>query len=343
LKRNAARLAPLLLAAIVAAVWVWFYGKTSLVAWNYPVSYAGDALETFARIKAAAEGDWLPFQTHLITRLGAPFGANWNTYAVADLPLFAVLGGLSRYLGMFATANLALLGAHLAAALAFYGVARLLRARIEWALAGAALYACSNYFFFRSFAHFSLVLAWTVPLALLATWLVAGGQRLLARHRWLIFGTAIALGMGSPYYLFAFLQLMALAWLWQVLGTRRRENLVVGAEAIGLALAVFVVLNAPQWLARLRDQQLDPIVRDYRGTELYALKPLEMLVPPAGHRADWLAMFGRRYERWSFGRIEGYSPYLGLVGIASVALGRGQRHRHLIPQARRQHERRSRD
>ena len=320
MKSAAARFAPFLLAALVGAVWLWFYDKTSVAAWSYPVAYSGDALETFSRIKAAAEGDWLPFQTHLIQRLGAPFGANWNTYAEADLPLFAVLGWLSRYCGMFVTANLALLLAHIGAALAFYGVARLFRAREEWAFTGAALYACSNYFFFRSFAHFSLVLAWTVPLALVSTWLVASGRRLLARHRWLCLGTAVALGMGSPYYLFAYLQLMALAWLWQALGARRRDNLIMGAEALGVALAVFAVLNAPQWIARSRDRQIDPIVRDYRGTELYALKPLEMLVPPREHRADWLAMFGRRYERWSFGRIEGYSPYLGIAGIASLAL-----------------------
>jgi len=134
-------------------VWLWFYDKATLSSWSLPVSYSGDSLEAFARIKAAAEGDWLPFQTHLITRLGAPFGANWNTYAEADLPLFALLGWLSRHLGLFETANLALLLAHVGAALAFYGVARIFRARIEWAAAGAALYACSNYFFFRSFAH----------------------------------------------------------------------------------------------------------------------------------------------------------------------------------------------
>lgn len=320
LKNAAARFTPLLLAVLVAAVWVWFYAKTTASSWQYPVSFNGDSLETFARIKAASEGDWLPFQAHVIQRLGAPFGANWNTYAEADLPLFAGMGWLSRHLGMFETANLALLLAHLAAALSFYAAARLLRTRLEWAAAGAALFACSNYFFFRSFAHFSLVLAWTVPFALVTTWLVAGGRALLRRHRWLCLGTAVALGMGSPYYLFAYLQLMALALGWQVLGERRRENLVLGGATIAIALGVFGALNAPQWIARGADRQLDPIVRDYRGTELYALKPLEMLVPPREHRADWLAMFGRRYDRWSFGRIEGYSPYLGLVGIGAAAL-----------------------
>ncbi len=320
LKSAAARLAPLGLAALVAAVWVWFYSKTSVSAWHFPVSFAGDSLETFARIKAASEGDWLPFQPHLIQRLGAPFGANWNTYAETDLPIFAVMGWVSRYLGMFETANLALLFAHMGAALAFFSAARVMRARVEWAVAGATLFACSNYFFFRSFAHFSLVLAWTVPLALVSTWLVAGSHRLLQHHRWLCLGTAMALGMGSPYYLFAYLQLMALALLWQSLATRRKENLIMGVETIAVALAFFCVLNAPQWLERSTDRQLDPIVRDYRGTELYALKPLEMLVPPRDHRADWLAMFGRRYDRWSFGRAESYSPYLGLMGIAAVGL-----------------------
>lgn len=321
MKSIAARFAPLLLlVTLVAGVWAWFYGKTTVAAWSYPVSYSGDSLEAFARIKAAAEGDWLPFQTHQIQRLGAPFGANWNTYAEADIPLFAALGWLSLRFGMFETVNFALLLAHLAAALAFYGAARLLRARLEWAVAGAVLFACSNYLFFRSFAHFSLVLAWTVPLALVTTWLVAGSSRLLVQHRWLCLGTAMALGTGSPYYLFAYLQLMGLAVLWQLLGARRRENLLLGLQAIAVALAVFALPNARQWIARQGDRQLDPIVRDYRGTEMYALKPLEMIVPPREHRSDALAMFGRRYERWSFGRIEGYSPYLGLAGIASLAL-----------------------
>ncbi len=320
MKSAAARFAPFLLVALVAAIWLWFYAKLTPSAWSYPVSYSGDALEVFARIKMAAEGDWLPFRDHYIQRLGAPFGANWNTYAEADLPLFAVLGLLSRWFGVFETANVALLLAHLGAALAFYACARLLRARVEWALVGAAFYATSNYLFVRSISHFSLVLAWTVPLALTTTWLVGSGRGLLARHRWLCLGTAAALGMGSPYYLFAYLQLMALAVLWQWLGIRRRQNMAMGLIAIGTALAVFVIVSAPQWLARRDDQQLDPIVRDYRGTELYALKPLEMLVPPRVHRVDWLAMFGRRYERWSFGRIEGDSPYLGLAGIISLAL-----------------------
>lgn len=291
-----------------------------MTAWQEPVVYSGDAFETFVRIKAASEGDWLPFRSNVIRNLGAPWGANWNTYAEADKPLFAVLGWLSRHLGLFLTANLALLFAHLGAAFAFYGCARILRVRWEWALAGAVLYACSNYTFYRSLPHFGLVLNWTVPLALVTTWLVAGSRVLLMRYRWLCLGTAAALGMGSPYYLFAYLQLMALALLWQVLGARRRQNLLQGAASIGVALGVFAVINLPQWIARSRDRQLDPIVRDYRGTEAYALKPLEMFVPPREHRADALAMYGRRYDRWSYGRIEDRSSYLGLAGIISLVL-----------------------
>ena len=309
-----------MLATLVALVWIWFYGKTSMTAWQEPVVYSGDALETLARIKAAAEGDWLPFWSNVIQNLGEPWGANWNTYAEADKPLFALLGWLSRYLGLSLTANLALLFAHLGAAFAFYGGARILRVRGEWALAGAVLYACSNYTFYRGLPHFGLALNWTVPLALVTTWLVAGSHVLLRRYRWLGFGTAAALGMGSPYYLFAYLQLMVLALLWQVLGERRRANLLQGAISIGVALGVFAVLNLPQALARSRDKQLDPIVRDYRGTETYALKPLEMFVPPRDHRADALAMYGRRYDRWSFGRIEDRSSYLGLAGITSLVL-----------------------
>jgi phosphoglycerol transferase len=61
-------------------------------------------------------------------------------------------------------------------------------------------------------------------------------------------------------------------------------------------------------------------VRNYGGTERYALKPLELLLPPASHRWDALAFFGHRYERWSEWRGgEAFAPYLGIVGIVALA------------------------
>ena len=55
-----------------------------------------------------------------------------------------------RAIGLFAASNLVLLLAHVLAACSFYGVARYFRARPEWALAGACVFAFSPYLFYRS-------------------------------------------------------------------------------------------------------------------------------------------------------------------------------------------------
>ena len=60
------------------------------------------------------------------------------------------------------------------------------------------------------------------------------------------------------------------------------------------------------------------LARNYGGTERYALKPMEMFIPPQFHRLDLLAFFGHRYSRWSEWRGEAYLPYLGIVGIAGL-------------------------
>jgi len=60
------------------------------------------------------------------------------------------------------------------------------------------------------------------------------------------------------------------------------------------------------------------LARNYAGTEMYALKPVEMFIPPAYHHSNGLAFFGHRYARWSSWRGEVFLPYLGLVGIVGI-------------------------
>ena len=114
-----------LLALVTTLVWTAHYDRWTLASWSMPTDYRGDSLEIFARIQAAAEGNTLPLQPQVISRLGAHFGANWSAYTTSHLPLVCALGWLARSVGVFAAANLALLLATVSAALAFYGCARL--------------------------------------------------------------------------------------------------------------------------------------------------------------------------------------------------------------------------
>lgn len=291
-----------------------------MASWHLPTSYAGDANETLARLQAASEGDIWPLKSQVITRLGAPFGAYWNGYPTPDKLLMVALGGLVRLIGLFAAANAGLLLAQVSAALSFYLVARWLRSRWEWALAGALMFAYTYSTFHRGLAHFSLVFNWTVPLGLLAVWLVAGSRRLEWSRPGALgcLGAAVALGAHNPYNLFFWLQLMGWALVAQWFGRRRRPNLQIGLAALGLGLTVFVVMHLETWVYVDEPEGSPLLVRNYGGTERFALKPVELFIPPQSHRWEPLAFLGNRYARWSDWRGEEFQPYLGLVGIAGL-------------------------
>lgn len=310
-----------LLALAVTLVWCAHYQRWTAESWAIPTDYRGDTLEILARIAAAAEGDTIPLQAQVISRLGAPFGANWSAYPSSDMLLVLLIGQVAKVTGVFAAANLALLLATVTAALSFYGCARWLRARWEWAFAGAMLFAFTFQTFHRGLPHLFLVFSWTVPPALLACGLVAASRRLRFASAGGAFcvATGVLIGIGNPYVLFLFLQLLGWALVAQWLGPRRRENLLTGGTALGAAILAFLVMESHLWLHTPDTAAASPLVRNYGSTERYALKPLELFLPPSGHRWDALAFFGSRYERWSDWRTgEAFAPYLGLVGIAGL-------------------------
>ncbi len=312
------RVALLVLAAGV--IWCAHHGKWTWESWQVPTDYEGDAPEVLAEIQAASEGDTLPFRSKVIERLGAPFGADWNAYPTPDKVLMVALGGSSHLIGLFAAANVGMVLTQVMAALAFYFAARWLRCRWEWAWVGALLFAFTYHTFHRGLAHFSIAISWTVPLGLLAVGLVARSSRLEWRSaEAAVCGVAaVALGMSNPYNLLFWLQLMAWALVAQAWGKRRRANLAIGLAAMGVAVGMFLAMNLEYWVHVQEPEGLPLVTRNYAGTEIYALKPMEMFIPPVFHRWDALAFLGHRYVRWSIWRGEVFFPYLGLVGIAAA-------------------------
>lgn len=310
-----------LLSALTAVVWVAHYDRWTLESWSLPTNYRGDALEILTRIQAASEGDLVPFHPQTVLRLGMPFGADWSAYPSSDLLLIWGLGRVARVVGVFPTANLAMLLAAVIGALAFYGCARWLRARWEWAFATALLFAFTYQTFHRGLPHLFFLFSWTVPLALLASGIVASSRRVGWRKGSGAFclGTAAVIGISNPYTLFLFLQLLGWALIAQWIGPRRRENIQIGLVALAVAVAAFFIVESHVWLFASDTAAASPLERSYGGTERYALKAIELLLPGAGHRWDVFAFLGNRYLRWSEWRGgEASFPYLGMVGIAGL-------------------------
>ncbi len=284
--------------------------------WSYPTDYSGDAMEVLARIKAASEGDLVPFTRQTISRLGAPFGTDWSEYPAPDGVLIFLLGQLARWIGVGGAANVAVLLAQLTAAVSFYACARWLRQRWEWAFVGALLFSFAFHSVFRGLSHLSLIFTWTVPPAILCCALVARSRRLRAGSPvWvgcLVLSAVMAIS--NPYNLFLFLQLLLWSLLAQWCGSRRRVNLWLGVACGAVSVGVLALVLLPSFYLPAPEHGLPLLTRNYGGTELYALKPIELLLPPAVHRSEFMASWGDRYVRWSDLRGEAFSPYLGLAG-----------------------------
>jgi hypothetical protein len=320
-RREVARLAVVFLLA--ALVWCAQAGLWTAAAWRLPSAYRGDSFEVLARIQAASDGDLAPWESQRIERLGAPYGANWSSYPMPEKVPIYLLGQVARVTDVFVASNVGMAVAFgLAAAMFYWVVRRWLRVGWEWAAVGGLLFAFTYSIVHRGLAHYSFVLTWVVPLGLVACWLVArraplrrGGPEL-----WWCVAAGAAMGCHNTYYLFFWLQLIALALLVQWLNGRHRPNLVAGGAAIAAALVMFGAANWDYWLSVPTDETMPLLQRNYGGTERYALKPVEMFIPPTVHRWSTLAFLGHRYGRWSEWKGEEFLPYLGLCGVIAAGL-----------------------
>ncbi|HEX6811689.1 MAG TPA: hypothetical protein VF384_08715 [Planctomycetota bacterium] len=310
-----------LLALVTIGIWLLARARWKEEGWLAPPEYDIDVLETFARIKLASEQGLSTFWDKTMPRLGAPFEADWSSYPMPDGPVFWALGKVAKFYGLIAAGHIALLFAHLANALTFYFCSRTLGHRVPFAACAALLFAFSHYNISRGLSHYSFTLSFTAPAILLASWLVGGSREFLRRRRWQLFciATAAVTATGNPYYGLMLVMLFVMALAYQALTSRRKENLLTGLAS----LAVWGLVTAAYNYSAIEGMMTSArkvLVRSYASTEIYALRPIEWIVPPPYHRFPGASDFTKEYGRFTLFEGEHYSSYLGVIGIAGVVL-----------------------
>jgi hypothetical protein len=308
-----------LLALVIVVVFCAAYDRTTVEAWQTPIWYRGDVLFLLSYLKAARDGHVIPGGSLFVPELNAPFGANWNDHPRTLRPLFLLGGLLARWLGLFATLNLMLLVAHVLAGLALFFVARYFRARREWALAVGLAFGLSHFLFWRTLDHLDLAFCWHIPLCVMVvTWAftrrgIAGPSKRLA----VALAITVVTAFHNPYYSALFAQFLLLGALAQFLRGERRKT-AAPVLLVGVLAAFFLLDHAGTLAFELRHGSSPGASRAYGGLERYALKPLELFVPPLGFGlADW-GRLAREHWQHRLYRGEGGSQYLGLVGAATL-------------------------
>jgi phosphoglycerol transferase len=296
------------------------FGRASWADWLQPHWLEGDPIEVYARVQIAAEQPG-----HALTsfsrpaRLGAPFGADWAGYPVADRLVFVLTGALSRLIGLVAAVQLVSAGFFGLNALSFFLCARWLKHRWEWAAALALGFAFSNYNL-RWGVTLSLGQTFTLPPLVLLCAYASRRALPLGRGRWLLLGGALGLwlGMGNPYLAFFAGIVGGGALVLALLRRAPRRRLAPLLLFLGMLTIVFFVGNVSYAWGRWHGSHLGALARDLSDFARYALRPADWFVPPADHRIPELARLGRAYLAARHGAGEFFYNYLGLLGLTGL-------------------------
>jgi hypothetical protein len=312
----------LALSATIAFIWCLTNDRLSPQNWSVPVDYSEDCHMVLGWIQAGADGDFVPFLDKTVHRLGAPYAANWNDWPVWGEELIYFYGVLTRWMGLFQAANLAILLGYVTTGLGFYAVCRLMKYRREWSFVGAVLFAFTYFHAYRHLHHLLHTYSYSVPFAILSCWLIAFSRGMQWRdwRPWVCLGTAAAMSITNPYNLNLFGQLVCLGLFIQFVTQRRKLNLQVGVASLALIVIGFFAIHLHTFsYAWAHGNNPDCLTRGYYETELFALKPMELIVPPLSHHVEAFRNLASQYMRQAWLKGEPFSPYLGFAAIGALA------------------------
>ena len=313
------------LVVVITVAWCVVQNRLTREHWQVPLFTASDALGMLAGAKAAAEGNFPLVLPKFNPYLGAPHQANWNDWPSVEEPLIIASGWFARLFGLFAGVNLMVLLGQILAGLSFYLVCRHLRYRWPWAFAAALAFALSHYAFQRGMPHLTLTYYWHIPLCLLVVWWCGSRKGLnFGGHRfWGAVAVAAITSVQSAYYTNVLLQFLGLAAFAQLLRWNNWKKVAAPIAVGTVAVLGFIVMNLDTiYHQRVHGTNPEPAYRSYRNLEMYALKPLDLLIPPPTHRSSVARAFAHRYLHDETYKTaipgEPFSPYAGIVGIAAL-------------------------
>jgi phosphoglycerol transferase len=314
------------LLAVVAIAWCAATATRSLQDFARPASYLedpskSDVMLAYAALETNTEGEAAPFVWKLVSRLNAPFTANWTDWPSLDELHGLALLILGNVFGVFGGLNAALLLGHLLAAGTFFFVARTTGASQLWSFVGGLAYGLSPFMFAQSPHHSGVQWAWHVPLFTLVWRWVSTDPGIEPWSRRFKEATGIGLlaGLLNVYYTNILCQLTLIGAAIRYLRTRARPALLSALAVIGAAAIGFAVSNFDTWTYKaVNGPNEGALVREYKWLEIYGLKIKDLFIPPVTHRSDALRNFGIDHRKQAVLNDEDGSPYQGIVGIACL-------------------------
>jgi phosphoglycerol transferase len=302
------------------------------VSLRVPLGYVGDAIWYQMIIKGLDEGHW--YYTN--DRLGFPYGLEMYDFPTGDhfqLLIYKVIGTIVGG-DPALTLNIGYLGGFMAASVIAYLVLYQLNVRPAISVASGVLFAFLPYHFVRGPYHLFLSGYFMIPLAVLIilrqydrpAFLIPDSSDSLAHHwswrdrwGWLALTSLIVIGTTGFYYaIFTGLFLIA-TMVFRFFGERNRTAALSTLLLCSVLGLVILADLAPTFIYQsIRGVNEQAVNRTYESIEVYALKPIQLLLPIPNHRIEQLrSPIAKVLE--AGGTSEG-AQGLGLVGAIGIMI-----------------------
>ena len=290
-----------------------------------PFDYGGDALSFSIVVKSVVDNGW-----YLHTpQVGAPFGLDMHDFPFADSLHLLVIKGMSLFTGDWALLfNLYFLLGFPLIAMAAMAVFRYHRLPFGISLVVSVLYAFLPSRLLKGENHIFMDVFFQVPLAILVVlWVCEERPPLLGARE----GRWPGLNLRSPraiaalticvvtactglYYAFFTAFLLVAGGAWTSWRRRSPHHLIAGTILAGVIAVGLAANGLPTMLYRAKHGPNEQVaVRKSFDAELYALKPVDLILPVDGHRLKPLASLKARYQSGP--------PHLGEEGTSLGIMG----------------------
>jgi phosphoglycerol transferase len=297
-----------------------------------PFDYGGDALSFSLVVKSVVDNGWYLTNSHV----GAPFGLEMHDFPFADSLHLVLIKVMACFTSDWALLfNVYFLLGFPLITMSAMAVFRHYRLPYGVALMASVLYAFLPSRLLKGEGHIFMDVFFQVPLAILVTLWVCEEQPPLAGDRgghWpgleLRRGRSVAAVLiclatscTGLYYAFFAAFLLVAAGVWASLRRRTFRHVLSGALLASIIAVGLAVNGLPTTLYRARHgPNPDVAVRQSADSELFGLKPVQLVLPVDGHRLGPLARFKQQYvsSRPLTGETGSSLGVVGTVGLLAL-------------------------
>lgn len=294
-----------------------------------PLGFGGDYVLDSMIVKSICENGFRGL--YFCYRLGAPGISEMIDTPFFDVNLTAQIWILSKFIHSHNTILYIIyfMTYPLSAATMYLLTGRFTK-RYPLRLIAGVIFSAAPYHFYRTISHITLSNYFMVPIAIWLALLIAEepfkgiAPERYGKAKWktaVMYLSCFLIGLSNIYYAFFALFCMGVALVYKGISTKKIKGLQ--REALSLIALLFAVLVGlmPKIIYTTQHGKNEIAgVRAYMSCEIYALKVIQLLLPPNFSRSAFLHKFIDHYASTAFNVNENCSASLGAAAVAGFLM-----------------------